>query len=76
MSEKRRGIEDPNRLTGPEKAAVILLALGEEDHGLWNHLDEEEIREVSQAMSNLGTISATAVEKLIVDFVGQIPNLP
>lgn len=74
MADGRRSIEDPSRLSGPEKAAVILLALGEEDHGLWEHLDEEEIREVSSAMSNLGTISSTAVEKLIVDFVGQMSS--
>lgn len=70
--EVKRSIEDPNKLAGPEKAAVILLALGEEQHKLWEMMDEEEIREVSQAMSNLGSISSTAVEKLIVDFVSQM----
>lgn len=74
MSQGKRSIDDPNRLSGPEKAAVILLALGEETHGLWENLDEEEIREVSSAMSNLGSISANAVEKLIVDFVGQMSS--
>ena len=72
--DRKRAIEDPSKMTGPEKAAVILLALGEETHGLWEHLDEEEIRDVSSAMSNLGTVSATAVEKLIVDFVGQMSS--
>jgi flagellar motor switch protein FliG len=73
MADKR-GIEDPSRLTGAEKAAVILLALGEESGDMWNMLDDEEIREVSGAMSNLGTINAGAVEKLIVDFVGQMSS--
>ena len=73
MSEKR-AIEDPARLTGPEKAAVMLLALGDEGESIWQHLDEEEIREVSQAMSNLGTVTSSAVEKLIVDFVGQMSS--
>ncbi len=73
MSEKR-AIEDPARLTGPEKAAVMLLALGDEGESMWQHLDEEEIREVSQAMSNLGTVTSSAVEKLIVDFVGQMSS--
>lgn len=74
MAERKKTIDDPSKLAGAEKAAIILLALGEEDHGLWNHLDEEEIREVSSAMSNLGTVSATAVEKLIIDFVGQMSS--
>jgi flagellar motor switch protein FliG len=68
----KRVIEDPQKLAGPERAAVILLALGEEQHSLWEMMDEEEIREISQAMSNLGNVSAKAVEKLIVDFASQI----
>jgi len=72
--DSKRSIDDPNKLAGSEKAAVILLALGEEEHKLWEMMDEEEIREVSQAMSNLGNISSSAVEKLIVDFVSQMSN--
>jgi len=72
--DSKRSIDDPNKLAGSEKAAVILLALGEEEHKLWEMMDEEEIREVSQAMSNLGNISSGAVEKLIVDFVSQMSN--
>jgi len=72
--EPKRMIEDPNRLSGPEKAAVILLALGDEEHKLWEMMDEEEIREVSSAMSNLGNVSSKVVEKLIVDFAGQMSS--
>ena len=65
--------EDPRSLTGPEKAAVMMLALGEE-HGakLWKLMDEDEIKEVSQAMANLGRINATLVEKLFMEFMGQL----
>ena len=35
-------------------------------------MDEEEVREVSQVMSNLGSVSASLVEKLMVDFVSQM----
>ncbi|MEN0653733.1 MULTISPECIES: flagellar motor switch protein FliG [Hyphobacterium] len=70
--EPKRMIEDPNRLSGPEKAAVILLALGDEEHKLWEMMDEEEIREVSSAMSNLGNVSSKVVEKLIIEFAGQM----
>jgi flagellar motor switch protein FliG len=68
-SRKKNAIEDPNKLSGPEKAAVVLLALGEDHTYLWESLDEEEIKEVSQAMSSLGTVSASVVETLLVDFV-------
>ncbi len=69
LSKKRPPIEDTNKLSGPEKAAVILLALGEEHQYLWKSLDEEEIKEISQAMSSLGTVGAPAVEALLVEFV-------
>ena len=66
---KVKAISDPARLSGPEKAAVILLALGEDQATIWKALDEEEIKEVSQAMASLGTVSASVVEALMVEFV-------
>lgn len=69
---KRKLIDDPSALEGPEKAAVILMALGEEQAALWELMDEEEIRIVSQAMSTLGNVSSQAVEKLIIEFVGSM----
>jgi flagellar motor switch protein FliG len=66
---RKKVVDDPTRLSGPEKAAVVLLALGEEHQDLWLHLEEDEVKEISQAMSSLGTISAQVVEQLLVDFV-------
>jgi flagellar motor switch protein FliG len=37
-------------------------------------MDEDEIKEVSQLMSNLGTVSASLVEKLLIDFVSQMSS--
>ena len=65
----KKAIVDPSRLSGPEKAAVVLLARGEEQTVLWEALDDEEIKEISQAMAGLGTVSAAAVEELLVEFV-------
>src|SRR5690606_22986469 len=62
-------IDDVKKLSGVEKAAVVLLALGEDHVALWQSLDEEEIKEVSQAMSSLGTVSSSVVEELMVEFV-------
>ena len=66
---KRPAVDDAARLSGPEKAAVVMLALGEDHTRLWEALDEEEIREISQVMSGLGTVSSAAVEGLLVEFV-------
>jgi flagellar motor switch protein FliG len=65
----KKSIVDVSRLTGPEKAAVVLLALGEEHMSLWQALDEEEIKELSSAMAGLGTVSASVVDELMVEFV-------
>ncbi|MBC6982634.1 flagellar motor switch protein FliG [Caulobacter sp. 17J80-11] len=66
---KKGAIDDRTKLTGPEKAAVILLSLGEEHTQLWEQLDDEEIKEISQAMSSLGTVSSSVVEDLLFEFV-------
>jgi flagellar motor switch protein FliG len=65
--------EDMRSLTGAEKAAIIMLSLGEENSSkIWPMMDEDEIKEISQIMSNLGSVSSALVEKLLVDFVGQM----
>ena len=69
MVTKKPAVEDARKLTGPEKAAVVLLSLGEDHTKLWEGLDEEEIKEISQAMASLGTVSASVVEELLVEFV-------
>ncbi len=62
-------VTDIKNLSGPEKAAIVLLALGEDHTKIWEALDDEEIKEVSQAMAGLGTVSASVVEELLVEFV-------
>jgi len=70
---KAQAKEDIRALTGQERSAVLMLALGEE-HGeqVWRMMDEDEVKEITQVMSNLGTVSANLVEKLLVDFVSQM----
>jgi flagellar motor switch protein FliG len=70
----RKAVTDATRLNGPEKAAVILLSLGEEHTKLWESLDDEEIKEISQAMSTLGTVAANVVEDLLVEFVSGLSS--
>lgn len=67
--------DDVKSLSGPERAAVLMLALGDE-HGapIWKTLDDEEVKEVSQIMANLGTVSSSLIEKLLVEFVSQISS--
>jgi len=47
--------EDARQLTGAERSAIIMLSLGEEHSAkLWQMMDEDEVKEVSQVMSTLG----------------------
>ena len=47
--------EDIRALSGAERAAIIMLSLGEEHSAkIWKMMDEDEIKEVSQVMSNSG----------------------
>lgn len=69
LVSKKPAVEDARKLTGPEKAAVILLSLGEDHTRLWQSLDDEEIKEISQAMASLGTVTSAVVEELMVEFV-------
>jgi flagellar motor switch protein FliG len=64
--------EDYRSLTGPEKAAILMLSLGE-DHAarLFELMDDDEIREISQTMANLGTVSSNLVERLFIEFAEQ-----
>jgi len=65
----KKAVTDPSKLNGAEKAAVVLLSLGEDHKHLWAQLDDEEIKEISQAMSSLGTVGSNVVEELLVEFV-------
>ncbi|MBN9469999.1 MAG: flagellar motor switch protein FliG [Bosea sp.] len=62
-------------MTGPQRAAVILLVLGEE-HGrvIWQEFDDEEIRIITRAMAELGTVDSDQVERLMLDFVGKLSS--
>jgi flagellar motor switch protein FliG len=58
------------QLNGPERAAVLMLALGEQFGGkIWSMLDDDELREISIVMSTIGTVEASAVENLLLEFV-------
>ena len=67
--------EEYRSLAGPEKAAILMLALGEEHATkMFSMMDDEEIKEISQCMSGLGTISANIVERLFVEFADQLSS--
>lgn len=62
-------------LTGPEKAAVMMLALGDRyGAAIWKALDEIEIKQLSMVMSKMGSITPTMLDDLLVEFVTRVSS--
>src|ERR1700754_908672 len=71
QAQARAGVARP--LKGPERAAVLMLALGETaGEKVWKLLDDDELRQLSIVMSTIGTVQAEAVEALMLEFVGRL----
>jgi flagellar motor switch protein FliG len=63
-------VDDYRNLRGAQKAAIVMLALGEEQCGrLFTMMHEDEIRDISAAMAQLGAVRSDVVERLCTDFV-------
>ncbi len=66
-------VEEYRALNGAQKAAVLMMALGEEPCArLFALMHEDEIKEISSAMAQLGSIRADVVERLCVEFADSI----
>ena len=60
-------------IRGIEKAAIMMLSLPEEVASkIFSMMNVDEIRELSSAMVNLGTVKSGLVEDTFVDFVDEI----
>ena len=67
--------EDVKSLSGAEKAALFILSLGEEYAArIFSHMNDDEIKELSQVMAGLGQVSSNLIEKLFVEFAEQMSS--
>ena len=61
--------DDRETLNGRQKAAVLLLAVGElQCARLFSMMQEDEIKEISSVMAQLGTVRSELVEQLCSEF--------
>ncbi len=60
-------------LKGVQKAAILLMAI-EEDTAtkIFNMMEDEEIKDISSAMTSLGQVNSEMVERLVVEFIDQM----
>lgn len=67
--------EDYRSLSGQERAAIFLMSLSQDQASkIFANLDDEEIKEISQSMSGLGTVSSEVIERLFVEFAEQVSS--
>ena len=58
---------------GIERAALLLLALGESHaRPIFEDFSDDEIKEISIAMSRLGTVEPEQIEEIFVDFISRM----
>ena len=65
--------EEPGALSGTQKAAALMLALGEDQCArLFSMMHEDEIKEISSAMAQLGAVRSDVIERLCAEFAERI----
>ncbi|MFL6807528.1 MAG: flagellar motor switch protein FliG, partial [Bradyrhizobium canariense] len=68
-----RGGAKTEAVAGPKRAAILMLALGEQYGGkIWGLLDDDEVRQLSLEMSTLGTVEVDTVEDMLLEFVSRM----
>ncbi|HEX8164986.1 MAG TPA: flagellar motor switch protein FliG, partial [Beijerinckiaceae bacterium] len=66
---------DLEDMDGAQRAAVLLLLLGEKyGQPIWALLEQDEVKKVSYAMAQLGSIEPKTVERLIVEFISRLSS--
>ncbi len=65
----------PDKLNGLQKAAIVLTSMGEQFAAeIFKQLDEEEIRRVGVAMSNLDHLDGGLVDTLLKEFLEKLKS--
>jgi len=60
-------------MTGSEKAAILLLYLGNEvTSKVFEHMDDDEIKKISKSMAHLGHVPRSTIMQVVDDFTGVI----
>ncbi|MBT0670531.1 flagellar motor switch protein FliG [Novosphingobium profundi] len=78
MSTGGAVVEPPElkKFTGMQRAAAMMLALGQQ-HGapIWDQLTNEEIKELSAAIAQLGRVPTVVIEFLMVEFTSAVSSM-
>lgn len=73
MSDSQVPAPAGSKLTGPQRAATLMLALGEERAAaIMSQLYDDEVRTLSTAMTTIGALTAETVEEMCLAFVTEL----
>ncbi|WP_375312785.1 flagellar motor switch protein FliG [Bradyrhizobium sp. A5] len=73
VGDRAKNGKGAEQLSGPRRAAILMLALGEQYGGkIWGLLDDDEVRQLSLEMSTLGTVEVDTVEDMLLEFVSRM----
>ena len=72
---RRRSPQRP--LNGPAKVAALLLAMGKPlASRLLKHFDQDELREITRSVADLGVVPMPVIEDMIEEFAGNFAMAP
>jgi flagellar motor switch protein FliG len=67
--------EVAGKLAGVERAAILLMTLGEQEAAeVLKHMEPREVQKIGAAMATLSNISKDKVSKVLVDFTDAVEN--
>lgn len=70
-----QAVKSPRFLSGPERVAALLLAMGKPLAGrLLQHFDVDDLKLITKSVAELGRVPAPALETLVEDFAGQFAS--
>ena len=69
MATKNKKVLETKPLTGPEKAAILLMSIGEDNAGMvMANMDEREIQAIGNYMSALGNVNQETMDEVTKEF--------
>jgi flagellar motor switch protein FliG len=67
--------DDTEALSGPQKAAILLLTMGEDfTADIFRQLDDTEIKELGRAMSRIQNVTPKLVQTVFGEFVDEVTS--
>lgn len=71
MAEEALTLETQRELTGSERAAILLMVLGEEDASqVLQHMSPDELQRLGEAMTSVSDITQSEIHRVMVEFSG------